>query len=112
MLFQQRDIVLIHFPFTDLTQTKLRPALIISSNKIGISDFVCIQITSKVSRDSTYLHLEDKMLEGKLALASGLRLHKIFCLNNKLIIHKIAAITPEAFQSVIQALNQKVFNLI
>ncbi len=35
MMFQQRDIVLVHFPFTDLTNVKLRPAIIILIHKVS-----------------------------------------------------------------------------
>ena len=110
MEFQQRDIVLVHFPFTDLTQTKLRPALIISANHINkSSDFVCVQITSRLISDASYFHLEMDMIEGTLLLASGIRLHKIFCLNEKLLVHKIAALTPSAFRLVLDQIGNKVF---
>jgi mRNA interferase MazF len=79
MGFQQRDIVLVHFPFTDLTQTKLRPALILSATSINkTSDFVCVQITSHLVSDPIYLPIEKNMIEGSLQLTSGIRLHKIF----------------------------------
>lgn len=110
MNFQQRDIVLVHFPFSDLSQTKLRPALILSANQINdSSDFVCVQITSRNISDVSYFQIEKEMLEGTLLLTSGLRLHKIFCLHEKLLVHKIAALTPAAFALVLDSINQKVF---
>ena len=110
MEFQQRDIVLVHFPFTNLTQTKLRPALIISSGLVNkMADFVCVQITSRPISDITYFPLEKDMLDGSLLLTSGIRLHKIFCLHEKLIEHKIAALTPAAFRLVLNHICDKVF---
>lgn len=109
MQFHQRDIVLVHFPFTDLTQTKLRPALIISAEVVNSSfDFVCVQITSRPIFDSLYFKIDESMIEGSLLLVSGIRLHKIFCLNKKLVLHKIAALSPMAFQSVIEQISSKV----
>ena len=110
MKFQQRDIVLVHFPFTDLSQTKLRPALIISAYQlIDSADFVCVQITSRSNSDPLFLPLEKDMIEGSLLLASGIRLNKIFCLNEKLVLHKIAALTPSSFVSILDKIKEKVF---
>ena len=110
MEFHQRDIVLVHFPFTDLTQTKLRPALIISADQINKSgNFVCVQITSRPISDESYFRLEKEMLEGSLLLTSGIRLHKIFCLQEKFLEHKIAALTPVSFDLVLDSLRDRVF---
>ena len=48
------------------------------------------------------------MIEGSLLLVSGIRLHKIFCLNKKLVLHKIAALSPNAFDRVIDQIKAKV----
>lgn len=110
MLFKQRDIVLVQFPFTDLSQTKLRPSLVVSrSSTHAVGDCVCVQITSKLFHEPTFFTLENEMLETALPLTSGIRLHKIVCLNQKLIIHKVSAMKQEAFRQLIDKLLQTVF---
>jgi len=42
MNYNSWDIVYIKFPFTDLTNYKLRPALIISNNRFNIKDNVIL----------------------------------------------------------------------
>lgn len=109
MEFHQRDIILTHFPFTGLSQTKLRPAIIISNEAVNQSfDFVCLQITSRTLTDLLYFPLKEEMIEGSLLLVSGIRLHKIFCLYKKLVLNKIAALSPNAFDRVINEIRTKV----
>ena len=109
MVFNQRDIVLVQFPFTDLSQSKLRPSVIISRSSINASgDFVCAQITSKIFNEPTFFPLEDGMLEMILPLTSGIRLHKVVCLNQKLIIHKVSAMKEPPFLQLIERLLQTV----
>jgi len=112
MEFQQRDIVLVHFPFTDLTATKLRPALIISSvivNKQG--DFVCAQITSKILNDVPFFTIHPEMLETALPLTSGVRTQKLFCLSEKLIVHKISSMKTAAFDQLLYKIDTIVFGV-
>ena len=66
MLFTQRDIVFVDFPFTDLTRSKFRPSLIISAktaNQTG--DFICLQITSKEFKDGMFFPLQDDFQIGR-----------------------------------------------
>ncbi|MEK6886775.1 MAG: type II toxin-antitoxin system PemK/MazF family toxin, partial [Nanoarchaeota archaeon] len=52
IVYKQRDIVLIPFPYSDLTGAKQRPALIISNNKINhTQDKICCLITSNSTAD-------------------------------------------------------------
>ena len=109
MAFLQRDIVLVHFPFTDLSATKLRPAVILSAEAINrTGDFVCVQVTSKLFNEISFFPLEPSMLEMPLPRTSGIRAHKLFCLNEKLIVHRISAITSIAFI----ALRKKMDNIV
>ena len=110
MAFQQRDIVLVHFPFTDLSATKLRPAVILSSEGVNRSgDFVCAQITSKIFNEVSFVSLEATHLETLLPRTSGIRTHKLFCLNESLILYKISAIRPVAFAELLNKINSVVF---
>ncbi|WP_025126213.1 type II toxin-antitoxin system PemK/MazF family toxin [Myroides odoratimimus] len=48
MSYKQRDLVIVKFPFTDLSEFKPRPALIISNSTTNITgDYTVLMITSK-----------------------------------------------------------------
>ena len=110
MSFSQRDIVFVHFPFTDLSHSKLRPALIISSETVNrSSDFICLQITSKEYDDGMYFSLENDSLNIPLKLKSGIRLHKVFTVNKSQIVNKISSLKPTAFHLVESNFKKLVF---
>ncbi len=103
MNYQKGDIVVIRFPFTDLTQTKKRPALIISNETINqTGDYLLVQITSKVKNDHFTLPIvtSDFSNNKPLPLPSYIRLHKIFLLNESLIISKVASVKPSFLKQV------------
>ena len=47
------SIVLIRYPFTDLSSSKVRPALIITPNKLlsKLDDVLCLFISSSISTE-------------------------------------------------------------
>lgn len=93
-IYKQGDIVTVNFPFTDISQTKRRPALVISNdlvNKTG--DYLLVQITSQVKNDGLSLPINfEDYVNNPLQLASFVRLHKVFLLNESLIIKKSSEI--------------------
>jgi len=110
MLYRQRDVILVAFPFTDLSGSKKRPALIISSNSVNNAhDFICLQITSKIFDDDFFLMPDNKMLSAPLLLKSGIRLQKVFTINEKLIERKISEMKPAVFDKVLSTFIAKVF---
>ena len=50
--YQQGDIVLMPFPFTDFSQTKNRPAIIVGNHPTRNNDYVVAKITSNLHYDS------------------------------------------------------------
>lgn len=66
--YEAGEIVLVHFPFTDQTQTKIRPAVVVSSPEFHKSrnDVVVIPITSTAQRDSLDTPINDWKIAGLL----------------------------------------------
>ena len=96
--YRQGDVVLVSFPFTDLTSSKRRPALVISPNSLNQlnQDLVLVAITSQVTADEYGLRLEESdSLEGKLPKSSMIKLTKIFTIHSTLVVKKLCAIQPE-----------------
>ena len=104
--YRRGDIVLVSFPFTDLTATKKRPALIISPDSLNRlnQDFILAAITSQLTAEQHGVPLEDSdFLEGKLPKKSMIRLTKIFTMHSLLIQKKIGTLKPATMD---QALHQ------
>jgi len=77
-MYKQGDIVIVKFPFTDGSEFKKRPALVISNSKIEASeDFLLVQITSKLSNDGLSITIRKEDCLNDLPLKSYIRPHKI-----------------------------------
>lgn len=65
-------VVLVQFPFSDLSQSKLRPAVVLAEAERG--DWVLCQITSKAYADTRAIGLQDvDLVSGSLRVASYVR---------------------------------------
>lgn len=108
--YKQGDIVVVYFPFTDKSQSKKRPALIISNNEVNYTgDYLLMQITSKIKNDNLSMEIsEADFADTHLPLKSFLRIHKIFILNEKFIIQRKTVITYSFFKK----LKQKIYSII
>jgi mRNA interferase MazF len=104
MNYEQGEIVLIPFPFSDLSSVKQRPVLILSNNDYNnkTQDIVVCGITSnlKESKYSVLLHDED-LIKGKLPLESIIKSDKLFTLKCSLIIKQIGKLNKKVFDKVI-----------
>ena len=110
--YRRGDIVLVSFPFTDLTATKKRPALIISPDSLNqlSQDLILAAITSQLTEDEHCLPLQaGDFAEGHLPKKSMIRLTKIFTIHSLLIRKKIGALTPSTMDQVLSQM-QKVFS--
>jgi mRNA interferase MazF len=105
--FQQGDIVVVNFPFTDVSQTKRRPALVISNDLVNqTGDYLLVQITSQVKADGLSLPIATSDYTLKpLPLTSFVRIHKVFLLNESLIVRKETSVTTSFLQGLVKALN-------
>ena len=96
------DILLIKFPFTDLSQAKKRPVLVIKRNNTQ-GDFICLQITSKLTPLNSIKIEDSNINNGTLKLVSYLKYDKCFTLNIDIVDKKLADV-HQNFTTEIQRL--------
>lgn len=98
-MYKFGSIVLIPFPFTDLTSTKLRPALIISKTSIKSEDVILAFITSKTKQKPApheyRITTRDIFFnQTGLKVESIIRFDKLATLNKKLILGELGLLPP------------------
>jgi mRNA interferase MazF len=95
-------VVLVRFPFSDLSKSKLRPALVLAD--AGRGDRVLCQITSKPYGDARAVQLEQSaFVSGSLRVTSYARPAKLFTASGDLITKEIGVLAPEALVRVVDA---------
>ena len=101
--FESGEVVLVPFPFTDLSQSKRRPVLIISNvqHNARSYDFVCCAITSNLdNRPYSILLDPTDMAEGVMPVRSKIKYDKIFSLEKNLAIRRLGKVNPEIMSRV------------
>lgn len=90
-MYQRGDIVSVPFPLTDLTQTKLRPALVISNQDVNnTGDVIIAMITSVAKAEAMSLPLDDTDVSMPLPKNSFVRCHKLVTISQTLILKTIS----------------------
>ena len=103
------DIVIIPFPFSDLTQNKRRPALIISV--LNGDDIILTQITSQNVKDNYAIQIEDKNFKVvELKQATNIRPNCIFAADRHIILYKAASLKDKKFNEVLDRLIEIIKN--
>lgn len=98
-----RSIVLVRFPFSDLSQSKLRPAVVLAS--VGRGDWILGQVTSKPYADLNAIELNDTSFDqGSLQIVSYARPGKLFTANQDLMTRKVGMIKKSVHQEIVDAI--------
>ena len=95
-------VVLVRFPFSDLSDTKLRPAVVLAD--AGRGDWILSQVTSKPYGDARAIQLEDaSFAAGSLRITSYARPGKLFTASRGLIVGRVGKLKPDALRKVIDS---------
>ncbi len=103
IMFKQGDILIVPFPFSDLSSVKQRPVLILSKtsdNEIS-DDIITCGITSNL-KDAKHSVLIDSssLEEGNIPAKSRIKIDKLFSIEKNIIKKKIGRINKEIFEKV------------
>jgi mRNA interferase MazF len=95
--YKQGYIVLVPFPFSNLSSTKIRPVLIISNdsyNSISADVIVC-GITSNLKPTNFSIEIDQSdLLSGTLKVKSKIKVDAITALEKSIILKSIATKNP------------------
>ena len=95
-------IVLVPFPFSDLSQAKLRPAIALAD--AGRGDWILCQVNSNPYGDPRAVHLTPASFgSGSLRSDSYARPGKLFTASRELMVAEVAVLNPEARDQLIDA---------
>lgn len=85
------EVVLVTFPFSDLSALKKKPALVAAT--LEGDDVVLCQITSKEITDKYSVPLvTSDFKQGRLPVESRIRPNKLFTAHKSLVLYKIGAV--------------------
>jgi mRNA interferase MazF len=97
--FVKGEIVVIPFPFSDLSSSKKRPALIIA-NPIQ-EDILLAQITSKINLNKYSIKINNQnLIEGSLPITSYVKLNRLFSADINLIKYKLGKIDKNKLNEI------------
>lgn len=97
--YQKGSIVVLPFPFSDLTATKKRPALVIAD--LEGDDLILCQITSVNRQDSYVISLNrNDLKEGNLRDDSLIRTNKIFTATSEIIDYELGKVNDAKLKEV------------
>ena len=101
--FVKGDVVVLPFPFSDLTNAKKRPALVLAV--LTRNDFILCLMTSQTANDTYTTLIESSDFEtGSLNKTSYAKSNRVFTANEQLIAYKAGKLTPEKTSEVIAKL--------
>jgi mRNA interferase MazF len=99
MSYKVGDVLLIKFPFTNLSKSKKRPVLVVKDEN-ELNDIVCFQITS----DETQFHIlkiqNEHFIDSKLTLKSYIKYDKCFTLNTQIVDKKIGKVNDKLLETL------------
>lgn len=99
--FIKGDVVVIPFPFSDLSGSKRRPALVLAD--LPGSDIILCQITSQAKKDKFIVAISNSdFTTGSLPVQSYIRPNRIFTADKNIILRKAGSLKQEVTKKIIQ----------
>jgi mRNA interferase MazF len=107
--FVKGDVVVVPFPFSDLSIAKPRPALVVS--KLSGEDVILCQITTTTRADGYSINLsQTDFLSGSINHDSTIRPNRLFTADSNLITKSAGRLTPGKIKEVIDKIIEIIRN--
>lgn len=98
-------VIIINFPFSDLSAVKKRPALVIAD--VGSDDVILAQITSIANKDVYAIELNSEdFSNGSLTKTSFIRPNKLFTADKRTFLQIVGKLTDKKIEEVIDKIHE------
>ncbi len=108
-MYEQRDLLLVPFPFSDQSGKKVRPVIVVSNNqfKDHSDDLLVVGVTSNISKDKYTLYLSNQDLEnGRLSTECCIKVENILKIDTELVVKKIGKVKKSTLKNIISILSE------
>ena len=93
-------VVVVPFPFSDLTQAKRRPALVVAA--LEGDDLILSQVTSQQVKDRYSIPVnEDDLEKGSLKQRSNVRPNRLFTADRRIVLYAIGRLKKDKITQVV-----------
>ncbi len=111
MTYNQGSLVLVPFPFTDLSATKKRPALVVSPNWFNrtYEDVVLAAVTSDVSTLQEEIEVpfaQRDLSFGSIPRESLIKATKLFTCHRDMVLKEVATLSRKKLAEVLERLRE------
>jgi len=108
MKYNQGDIILIPYPYSDLSKSKQRPAVIISKNTANKQNYIVAKITSVIRNDKFSYPIEKEDIDRELMYKSEVRINELFTVSPTIIIKKFATFNKQALINLTESIKTNI----
>ncbi len=109
IIYKQGTVVLLPFPYSDLSSSQKRPAVIISNELFNrnSSDLICCLITTNLTKDNLSVFITEKdVVEGNIHFNSKIKPYRVFTVSKRIVLKKLCVLKKEKINSTIFKLNK------
>jgi mRNA interferase MazF len=98
-MFERGDLLLVPYPFTDLSAAKRRPVLALTD---AYGDFIALPVTSRPQKEHGIALTSGGLVRGKLPAPSWIRIDRIVTLNVSLVVKTIGTVSPAIVDAAVE----------
>ena len=100
-MFERGDLLLVPYPFSDLSATKRRPVLALTAPD-GYGDFIALPVTSRPQAEDCVPLTSADLVRGVLPVASWIRTDRMVTLNASLVVKSVGRVTEGVVAHAVQ----------
>jgi mRNA interferase MazF len=96
--YQQGDILLLPYPYSDFSAVKKRPVIVVGSQPSIFGDYLVTKITTNIRADVFSFYLDNTLVSNALPVPSEIRSNEIFTAHESIVLKKLSALNLAARQ--------------